>query len=159
MKKKKSSVFCLRETLLQMVFASVGSEMFQNSYFVAGGKRKDLCQNGKFSCAFYVSSILKIFDLIETLHTTIDGLEKDLFSSDWRVFTDTFCFQDGDIIIWEVDKKIGNHRHAGFYIGDFMCVSNSSDKGRIIRHGLEGPNLSRQRRIEKIYRHPKMSDR
>ncbi len=99
-----------------------------------------------------------LFDLLETLHTTVTGLECDLTRSGWIVEHPPII-KDGDIIIWAADKKSKFHQHAGFYIGDFMCVSNSSDKGRIIRHGLEGPNLSRQRRIEKIYRHPKMSDR
>jgi len=142
----------LKETFLGMIEHSVGSKMFQSSYFSEEGKLTDFCCRGRLSCAFYVSSILKIFDLVKTLHTTVEGLEKDLIRFGWEIKNSIVL--PGDIIVWAGAQESGFHRHIGFYVDGFGYVSNNSKTGRIIRHDFFGPDRFCVRMVEKIYRYP-----
>jgi len=76
MKKKQSpSIKVLKEkTFLKMIENSIGANLWKNNYGEKNGKIIDLTQNGYLSCAFFVSSILKIFDLVSGIHLTVEGL-------------------------------------------------------------------------------------
>jgi len=107
-------------TYLSIIKNIAGSKSFRHLYAKVGGKKTDILKNGRLSCAFFVSSILKIFGQIKNLHATVAGTEKDLKSSGWHKIK---ILKEGSVIIWE---KINNHSHIGFYLGDNKAISNDS---------------------------------
>lgn len=134
--------FDYHKSLLVLIKNSLGSKFFQSLYFKINNRSRDILGKGNLSCAFYVSVILKILNLIDTCHTTVDGLEKDLIKNKWFLITRP---QKGAIIIWS--KKKG-HRHIGFCIGK-KAVSNISSKKSPQIHSLNFEG----RKIDKIYFH------
>jgi hypothetical protein len=137
-----------RKTLLKLIENSIGSKLFRNNYFFIDNKpqSKDILQNGKLSCAFYVSSILYLVKLISDLHTTVESTIKDLEKSGWYKLDKP---KKGVIILW--DKKKG-HYHIGFYWNKNKAISNSSIKKSQIIHTLNYQN----RKILAFYFHKEL---
>ncbi len=106
------------QNYLRTIRTSRGSRMFQRLYVLENNKKKDILKNGQLACAYYVSSILKIFDLISQPHTTVKSTLKDILKNNWR---ETKKLKPGNIIIWE-NKK--NHLHIGFYLGKNRAISH-----------------------------------
>ena len=116
----------LLKNYMTLTKASVGSKIFKNLYFKKKNKNVDILKNGDLSCAFFVSSILKIFNLVNNIHTTVNGLEKDLEKNNWEIIKKP---KPGSVIIWNVkNRKNGAGKHIGIYIGDNKAISNSSKK-------------------------------
>ncbi len=128
---KKLSVKLLhKDNYLTLIKNACGSQIWANGYALVNGRRKDIVQDGELSCAFFVSSILKIFDFIKDLHFTVKGTEQDLKKSGWEIISVSSKMPKGSIIIWEKklspnkqSKKWEKHFHIGFYIGDEKAVS------------------------------------
>ena len=123
--------------------------MFRHVYVLDNGEKRDILKNGELSCAYYVSCILKLFNLISDLHTTVDGAIKDMLNSDWGL---TEKLVPGNILVWE-DKKSSNgeiHSHLGFYLGEDKAISNSKGKGTPIIHHF---TYNQERKIIKILTH------
>ena len=134
--------------------------MFRSIFVLAGGKEKDILKNGELSCAFYVSCILKLFDLISRLHATVDGAVKDMIDNGW---TETKKMKPGDVLVWEKKKfKDGElHRHLGFYLGDKKAISHRDNKRiPIIHHYTYGQTKDGQpkRKIVKILTHKTINE-
>lgn len=128
--KKLSVKTLLKDTYLALIENACGSGIWNNYYALVNGKKEDIVHNGGTSCAFFVSSILKISDLIKELHLTVKGLEKDLKESEWQIVKVSSKMPVGSVVIWQkkspVDKilkKWGKHYHIGFYIGNEKAVS------------------------------------
>lgn len=117
--------FFLRGTYLHIIRSSVGTPMFRQCFFNIRGRRSEVLGNGKLACAFFVSSVLKIFDLISELHTTVDETERDLFRNGWQRISRP---RVGCIVIYKPQKFPSGeiHRHIGFYIGNGYVVDNNS---------------------------------
>jgi len=112
------------QNYLTMIRNSRGSQMFRRLYVSENNKKKDILRNGELSCAYYVSSILKIFDLISEPHTTVKKTLKDMSKNGWRP---TKKLTPGNILVWEdalaeSDRKF--HSHLGFYLGGQRAISN-----------------------------------
>ena len=119
-----------KDTYLAIIKNACGSVMWSNHYALVNGKREDIVHNGTTSCAFFVSSILKIFDLIKELHLTVKGTEKDLKELGWQIIKVSSRMPVGSVVIWEkklfidrILKKREKHYHIGFYIGNEGAVS------------------------------------
>lgn len=128
MAKASKPKLLLPENYLLVAKASVGSDMFRKLYFQIDGKKIEILRDGDLSCAFFVSGILKIFNLIGTFHTTVKETVKDLKRHGWKPVK---IPQEGAIIVWapKTFKKSGEtHRHIGFYIGNRKAVSNNSKR-------------------------------
>ncbi len=127
--------------------------MFRNLYVESDGVEKDILDNGRLSCAVFVSSILYINKLISDIHATVERTVEDLLSSGW---SETTNFQPGAVLVWE-KKDFGDgveHSHIGFYIGNNKAVSNSSfNEGVPVEHDYTYDNT---RKIEKILWHPEL---
>jgi len=136
--------FLTYQNYLEMIKVSENSEMFRHVYILDNGKKKDILKNGEYSCAYYVSCILKLFDLILEIHATVEGTVKDMVKNSWQV---TKKLIPGNILVWE--KKDG-HQHIGFYLGNNKAISNSSDKGIPVIHEY---TYNKKRRITKILTH------
>jgi len=132
------------QNYLAMIKASQGSKIFRRLYVLENGKKKDILKNGRFSCAYYVSSILKIFDLISKPHATINGTTKDMLKNGWRI---TKTLKQGNVLVWE---EKSDHQHLGFCLGNNKAISNSHKKGVPALHHFTYNN---KRKIIQILTH------
>jgi len=149
---KNQIVPLIFETYLAVIKNSLKSKLFNTFYARVGGKKQDIMKRGGLSCAFFVSSILAIFGLLESIHGTIAGTIKDLEKSGWQKIKKPRL---GCILIWEaIDFGGGNiHKHIGFYIGNNQAISNDSKLKYPTQHhwtfGLK--NNKPNRKIEAIF--------
>lgn len=157
--------FLKRKSLLAIVFNSIrggDNYLFRNIYAKnEEGKEIDILEDGKNSCATFVSWTLLAVELIKRPHATVEGTEKDLVDSGWFEIKE---LKPGAILIWEKasdnDKLLGEYalkrRHMGFYVGDNSAISNDSkDRGFPHKHHY---TYNDTRKIEKIYWHPELDN-
>lgn len=149
----KSVVLLPSENYLAMIKNSIGSKQFQNLYALIDGDKKDITEGGYISCAYYVTSILVIFKLIDNPHSTVEGSVKALKNSGWDSIREP---KIGSIVVWGPspwsDKSI--HKHIGFYIGEGKAISNSSKKHVPHIHDLHYGKENRP--VEGFYWHPSL---
>ncbi len=112
------------ETYLAMIENSIGSHMFRVGYAEVDGEKEDIMKGGELSCAFYVSSILSIFNLIDGIHATVKSTVREMKKAGW---VETDKISPGCVVVWEEKEQLkwGLHIHIGFYIGDDKAVSNN----------------------------------
>ena len=138
---------------IEVIRNSNGSRMFR-SYFDENGV--DVLKNGDLSCAFYVTSVLLMFDLIDRTHFRVDGTIYAMESAGWREIQHA---RPGCVVIWNPIVQNGqSHFHIGFYIGDGQAVSNRSSQGTIGEHpfhysGLDKDHKKKKATIHKLYWH------
>ncbi|OGI98609.1 hypothetical protein A3H53_01160 [Candidatus Nomurabacteria bacterium RIFCSPLOWO2_02_FULL_40_10] len=147
-------------TYLTLVKNSVGSKSFSNFYVLDKGKKIDVTENGRLSCAWFVSAVLSLFGFIKTPHLTVKSVEEDLLKSGWYGIKKP---KVGSVLSWEaVDFGKGEfHRHIGFYIGGGKAVSNSSKLGYPVVHHwrfVDAKN-NKGRLVERILWHKKLDAR
>ena len=160
--KKLSVKTLLKDSYLAIINNSCGSIIWSNYYTLVNGKREDIVHDGLASCAFFVSSILKLLNLIEGLHLTVGGTEKDLKKSGWERISISPKMPKGSVLIWEkkllADKQIKKrekHYHIGFYIGYEKAVSIwSYSKYPTIHHWT----YNETRKIIRAYWNPKIKN-
>lgn len=133
-----------KKSLFILIKNSLGTKLFQSLYFFKDGKSRDIYRKGDLSCAFYVSTILKIIGMIGNIHAEIKSTIKDLEESGWYKIDK---LKRGSVIIWEAGKH--GHRHIGFYLGKNKAVSNSPKTRTPTIHSVNYEN----RKIEAIYFH------
>lgn len=131
-----------KRSLFKLLKNSLGTKLFRSVYFFVNNKSIDIYQNGKLSCAFYVSTILKIIGLIENIHATVESTIKDLEKSGWYKIEKP---RKGAVLVWE---NRNNHYHLGFYLEKNKAISNFSSKGVPLIH-----KLNNNRKIIAIYFH------
>ena len=137
------------QNYLSMIKDCKGSKMFRRFYVLNNNKKRDILKNGQLSCARYVSSILKLFDLISETHATVNGTIKDMLNNNWKT---TKKLVPGNILLWEeqIQSNGKAHQHIGFYLGKDKAISNSSKKGvPVIRH----LTYRNKRKVIKIFTH------
>jgi len=138
--------------------------MFRNFFVEDNGVEKDVLEDGRLSCAVFVSSILYLFNSgleftskqrwIKFTHANIPSTEKDMQDSGWYEIKE---LKPGSIIIWE--KKNANNSenwHMGFYVGNDVAISNDSGKGNTGIPHRHHYTYNDTRKIEKIYWHPEL---
>lgn len=115
------------DTYLKLIENAVGTNMFRTMYASVDDSRQDVMRDGDLSCAFFVSSILKVFDYVEKVHATVNNTVKDLEKSGWQKSSD---LKKGAVLVWEekIDGSGEKHKPIGFYIGDNMAISNNSQE-------------------------------
>lgn len=141
-----------QESLLQVIKNSINSNIFRSIFIKNNGSQIDVMEDGIKSCAFFISGVLSMFELIDRSHFTIKTTEKKLLEYGWqKVNKDNpqIC----DVIIWEeIQFKDGTkHKHVGFYIGDNTAISNDTNKRTPQSHNwiFDG-----KRQIESLFRYP-----
>jgi len=156
-----------KENYLALIKNSVGTKMFRNCFFLIDdqlkvgqspargrGRKIDVLNNGDLACAYFVSGILKMLDLIGDLHTTVKSTISDIKRSGWR---ETKVLKEGAILVWEKKKyDDGWHSHIGFYIGNQKAISNHSSDGRNKTPKIHHFTYNNKRKIEKIFWHNKL---
>jgi len=126
------------DSYIKMIKNSAGTRMFRNLYLEINGEKFDAAQDGKFSCAFFVSNILLIWELISEGHANVPSTTKDMLKNGWRKISSDKA-KPGDVIVWE--KKMGTdglmHYHNGFYIGNKKAISTSDKTKTPIIHNWD----------------------
>lgn len=145
-------------TYLTMIVGSIGSNQYRTLYVHSPDGSKDVIGNGDLACAYFVSSILTLFGLMnDGVHTTVDETVRDLESSGWEKIP---LPRSGCIVIW--GKKFRSappgHRHIGFCVDDDTVVSNDFVSGSPRQHLLLEKDDSGQpiRPVESFYYHPQL---
>lgn len=111
------------DTYLAMINNSTGSNSWRNIYAVVNGEKKDVTKNGELSCSYFVSSILKIFSLVDNYHATVSVTVEDMERNNWEKVEKP---EPGDVLLWAPrSSDPDNNEHLGFYIGDEKVVTNN----------------------------------
>ncbi len=157
MQQKEKRKFLLRDTYLALIKNSIGSNLFRNSYYRIRGKKQDIVRDGSLSCALYVSSVLRLLNLISAIHTTVDGTVRAMETEEWEKINTP---RAGAVLVWEARhfKSGETHKHIGFYLGNQRAVSHSDKKKCPAAHhwtfGVAGKMP--QRKIETIFWNAKL---
>jgi hypothetical protein len=108
------------------IAALPGTEMWRHLYVEdQNGKEFDATEDGEKSCAYMVSSVLCIFQLIDKPHATVKTTLEHMIESGWQKIDRPV---KGAIVHWD--------EHLGFYLADDFVISNSSSAKSVVRHGL-----------------------
>jgi len=135
-----------------MVQGSVWSHTWQHAYFSINGKKKDLVVGGSVACAFFVSSILKLFNLVDGVHLTVASTLADMERAGWKKVRTP---KPGCVLLWEPRQQSdGIHTHLGFYIGRDQAVSNDWEKRLPAKHHW---TYRGKRKVLAVYCHPQLS--
>ncbi|MCX6728471.1 MAG: hypothetical protein NTV39_01755 [Candidatus Saccharibacteria bacterium] len=103
-----------------------GSNMWRHLYVSdQDGREIDVTEGGNKSCAYMVSSVLCIFQLIDKPHATVNTTLKHMLEAGWQKIDKPI---KGAVVHWE--------EHLGFYLADDFVISNNSSKGYASSHGL-----------------------
>jgi hypothetical protein len=139
-------------TYLSVIAGAPGTAMFRHFYLRRpDGSEFDAIGDGENACAFFVSSVLRLFGTVKGVHGTVESTLRDLEESGWTRITDP---QPGDVLSWEPHQSAdGPHGHVGFYLGDHLAVSTSTAKKTVARHDLQFG--SEQRPVIAVFRYPK----
>jgi hypothetical protein len=146
------------ETYLAVIESSVGTPLFRTFWANVNGKRMNIVRDGRVSCSFYTSSILKLFNLVSEVQVTITRLKKDMKESGWKQIPRA---RKGAVVFWSalpadtsrMKKDAGVYQplvsHCGFVVSATEAVHNDGDKTMApIRAQL------RYRPIESFWWHP-----
>ncbi len=148
--------FLLFENYIERIESSLGTNMFRKTFFLNdAGEIEDDTRNGDLSCAIYVSSILKLFDLISTPHVNVSTTVDDMVGSGWIESNE---LRKGAVVVWGMkQQKSGPHRHIGFCIDEQTAISNDGEKTLVPhKHSID---YNGTRPIEKILWQPKLSQK
>lgn len=128
-------VFKLNEekNFVKFIENSVGINTFRNLYMTDdSGLEFDAANNGKKSCALFVTAILTMFKRIDGMHSTCSGTLRYVSNAEnWSITSNPL---PGDLVFWNpINDTPG---HVGFYVNDGKVISNSDLDGYPIEHGL-----------------------
>ena len=140
------------KTYLAMIENAPGTNIFRHFYLRRpDGTEFDAIGDGENACAFFVSSVLRLFEKVQGIHGTVDSTLRDLEESGWIKISQP---QPGDIISWEPHRSAdGLHGHIGFYLGNDDAVSTSTSKKTVAKHDLHYGDA--QRPVIAVYHYPK----
>jgi hypothetical protein len=145
-----------KKNYLKMIENSAKGEnfMFRNLFAQVNEAEVDILENGNLSCAIFCSAILYLQKMINDIHTTVSGVEKDMKVSGW---TEIDLPKVGCVVVWNKIKYDDNseHSHIGFYMGNDRAISNSYKDGMPKEHHY---TYNGTRKIEKIYWHDQLND-
>jgi hypothetical protein len=139
------------QTYLKMIHNSEGSRMYRTLYAERDGAVVDITKDGLVSCAFFVSSILAHFKVLEAPHATVEGAVRDMERSGWRTI-DAAHLRPGDVVVWEKGAEADGeqHLHMGFYLDPEHAMSHSDKERAPAVHAL----TFNGRAIVAAYTHP-----
>ncbi|MCF7835966.1 MAG: hypothetical protein K9M15_02500 [Candidatus Marinimicrobia bacterium] len=167
--REKDLVFDARVNLMKFIVNSIGTNLYRSCYFrKSDGTYVDVCQDGKFSCAYFPSVALHRVGLIQNIRVTVRSFEDELKLCGWELYEgDIKKAPVGSVVFWESKKASDGeiHSHAGFWWGGNQCVSNHPVKrvpemhDYLFRYFGKDCLDCRGRKIEKIYTHPVLLDR
>jgi hypothetical protein len=147
-----------KETYLKMIENSINARMF-NSILIKeeSGVSRDLLNDGEYSCALFVSSVLFLNNLIQKTRSTVNNLEKDLLEHPSFIHLENGAdIEPGDILFWEsvTYEDDSANRHVGFAVSNSEAISTSYMAKCVIKHPItkEIENSGEMRKVENIFR-------
>lgn len=149
-----------KETLLALIKNAPGSKLFKSLivYDTATNVSRDVLNDGEYSCAFFVSSLLALAGYLPKPNTTVVGLRARLKESSFMEIP-ADGIEPGDVIFWEkiVFPDGSANEHVGFALDNTRAVSTSYKKKEVVEHPINLPgNLSTEpRKITLVLRAPK----
>lgn len=148
------------DTYLAMIQGSVNTNAYRHAYALVDGVRQDVANDGEYSCAFFVTSVLLRFQLLKEPHLRVQGTVADLVASGW---IDAMEPKIGDILIWEpvTETDGAEHLHIGFYVGSDQAISNRPKQHSPQEHHWTFGNHedgSVKRVVTRILTHPTFFD-
>lgn len=148
----------LLDTYLAMIQNSSECGMFRKLYVRTPDGLKEVIRDGDLACAYFVSSILTLFGLVECVHTTVGATVADMVASGWVEIdkNQPDAIQPGNVLVWEpklCDDGL-HHRHIGFAISASVGLSNVSEARQPGFHLINFGEKNRA--IERIFTHPKL---
>jgi hypothetical protein len=140
-----------KETYLKAVENSTGSKIF-NSLFVKfkdSGQVKDVMNDGEYSCAFFVSSILFLMQAVSKPVSTVDSLGKLITEDPKWMKIEVVNLEPGDVIFWDKIKYEdgSENAHVGFVLNKEEAVSTDYKQRMVARHSIGS------RPIMEVYRY------
>lgn len=140
------------DTLLALAEGSCGAHTWRHLYLRREPADEDILRGGDLSCAYFISSLLLIMQLIKEPHATVQGCLRDMTTSGWHQISKP---QPGAVLVWE-PKGNGqeSHSHIGLYVGDKRAVSNSSWRRYPVRHHW---TYHGRRQLISIWQHPELT--
>lgn len=162
--------FCLLPTYLDFVRKSVGSQAYQNCWFLTpAGELFDACQNGRFPCAYFVGSVLKQFGLVPMVENKVEKLVRLMCNVGWNLSFSIglkgekqLYFREGSVVVWE--PRMGSdqkpHRHVDIYAGKGEFIGTDSCGLAVFSHDVHWTGHFHQcRKVEAVFFHESLSPR
>ncbi len=140
-----------KETYLKAIDNSVGTKLFSSLFvrYKDTGEIKDVLDNGEYSCAFFVSGLLSLLQIIDKPVATVESLKKMIQSNEkWKTVS-VVDIENGDVIFWNKIKfdDGSENAHAGFVLNKDEAISTSYKTKSVVRHS------SKDREIDCVYRY------
>lgn len=146
------------KTYISLINNSIDTKIFRNMFVSSvDGESRDVTQDGRLSCAYFVSSILVISSYLNRVHSTVEITISDFEKYKWKSFSEPAV---GDVVEWP--KNAEGHAHVGFYVGEGEAVSNSEDQRSPVRHSIimkDGRKPLRYWRVPNLMNHNNLSKR
>ena len=144
-----------RESYLAMIKNSPGTQMFRSVIALYDGKEQDVLRDGELSCAYFVSSVLRLFDLVSGKHVVVASTIEDMRERGWVRLEDG-DIRPGAVVLWKSKRYADGeeHAHIGFALGKGKAVSTSATWGEVVKHRMGW--LRGIRHVEALYWHPKL---
>lgn len=148
----------LFENYIHLIRSSIDNPIFRKFYCSVNGKKTEVLDEGRLSCAAFVTFVLKLFSLVSDIQITVHRAMDDMKKNGWQVIQEP---KVGAVIVWaektsviDKDSTINApvHKHIGFYIGNGQAVSNSSMAKSPVVH------LWDFRPVDSILWHTKLDD-
>lgn len=118
------------ENYLSLIRGIAGCNMFRHLYVSGSEGKNDITENGNLSCAYVVSSVLRIVGWISRPHATVKSTLRDMSENGWRQVVES---EPGAVVLWPSNENMPEH--LGFYLHDDQYVSNDSSAGTPQIHG------------------------
>jgi hypothetical protein len=134
---------------------SIGTRAFRQLYMYDKDADRvvEVLQNGNLSCAYFVSSTLHHFGLLDNFRVNVEETATAMKAQGWQTIKKPV---PGSVIVWNkmyFKKSKKRHGHIGFFVGPHRAISTSSHLGYPVIHNLR-PN---GRKIIEILWHPRLS--
>mgnify|MGYP001591356002 CR=1 FL=1 len=140
-----------KETYLKVIENSVNSKIF-NSLFIQfkdSGEVKDIMNDGEYSCAFFVSSILFLIGVLNKHVATVQSLRKLIEEDNKWKRVEVVQIEAGDVVFWDKIKYEdgSENAHVGFVLNKEEAISTDYKQKMILQHKIG------ERPITDIYRY------
>lgn len=121
-----------RKTFLTIARAAEGSLLFQHVYVLdqKDGQEWDVLDGGTLSCAFFVSCLLAMINLIDKPHTTVETTVNKMIDQGWASIETP---KPGAVVCW---PEYQGDAHIGIFLGEGQCISNAVKEKKPALHGL-----------------------
>lgn len=131
-----------RRTLIYIANNSIGSKMWSKSFILdSDGNVHDLYEDGNLSCAYHISTTLKMCELWQNQAVAnVDSLVAKLPQNGWSEIN---LPRPGALVIYGENKlhRAWATKHVGIIINDTEAVSNGSNGSHIIdKHPIGSPS-------------------